>query len=815
MDYRRAQRNLQLVNENNIDNDLKVVAELQENERNQEDEALISTQVPSLKFSQSSASSPEDNKRIYSSSRISSPIKTMGLISDPSNIIKEVDDEDKEKQTATIIGNVEDGIIINNHNEGNILPNDSEGHIPSHGDIEAGNSDISPGNQAHSGNTMQDDHVLISTQIQSRLDVINRDSEIKGKLSQFRYAISDSAGSFPELNGIARHSKRLASEVFIANESKQKKTKTCSQKKDVAPSNLTRAQDLLKKLSGKHRKVRDILKGQQEADKKNSRGKVQLQPSRSFDVYNAEEWKTISSQILKNFPRSNTQDVKDVFFYLYGDCDTLDMWGSSQKPPEEFMPQSQQNKSNFVHQNKKNDSASSADMMKLLTLSQVMEDTTDHEKSLLIVDENIVENVSTSDEQSLYITQENVVDEQDVENGIDLRGSNSGSVDSIADRKLKEDEVESVIRPPNRNVGTIETKPHNIAERDTDVIPKIVESAEGNSNSDEDIILYDSMDEMKVEFPNVEQLELDQYKFIPTTATLPPLIETFNKPDKTYKEDDVDLTQASFTVSNELISPIKSEGVIPKESTPRKASPRTKFSSKIQVPATRAPTLICSEKSVKVSQDGFVVNARLSETTCERISNGELPFKFTRNSNLNKTEAASDDTIIYDSDICNHKSDCERNQESNIFELKYSTKEEPKLATSEPPIALVSESKTVETNVIMSQSSAQDLRRQMKEIGLRPVRSKTEMIESLENASQVLGEAVIEGNFGTRQALYDHLTKLVKNEPSLLERIQTFQPILMETFLYELNELDPLVNLIDESTIQSWADANGVSLKRS
>lgn len=807
MDYRRAQRNLQLVNGNNIDNDLKETTELQEKERHPEEEALISTQVPSLKFSQSSASSPEDNRRIYSSSRISSPVKPMGLIAVESNIIPEVNDEDKHTSVPIEVEGTENIVINDDKNDNDIPVGDGKSVLKSR-DVEVKSNDVSRIELAKSDDIVQDDNFLISTQIQSRLDIVNRDSEMKGKLSQFRYATNNNTESTSGGNtATINNSSRLTSGSSMIDEPKQKKIRTCVKKKEV--TKLTRAQDLLKKLSGKHRKVRDILKGQQEADKKKPRGKIQLQPSKSFDVYNAEEWKNISCQILKNFPRSNTQDVKDIFCYLYGDCDALDMWGSSQKPPEELMSQYQPNKLHLT-QNKKNDSASSTDMMKLLSLSQVMEDTTDHEKSLLIVDENVAENINSCDEQSFYITQENTVHGD----GIDLRNFSHDSVVDIPDKNLDEDKTEAEVQPPNKKTDAIEIESNSISEMDDNVVSNPTRVNEHDSNCDEDIIFYDSMDEMRVEFPTVEQHKLNQFNFVPPSPTLIPLNETLTKPTKDYKDDEIDLTQASFTVSNELISPIKPETVIPKESTPRKVGDQTSVTGTIQVPATRAPTLSYSDKLYNVSRDEYIVNARLSNVACERVRNGELPFKFPNDSNSNSI-VNSDDTIIYDSDVYNYKNlNCDEDKERNIFELKYSAKQEIQLETSEPPIELVSESKRVE-NVIVSQSSAQDLRRQMKEIGLRPVRTKSEMISSLESASQILGTTGVAGNFSTRQVLYDHLTKLIKNEPSLLERIQTFQPILLEEFMYELNELDPLVNLIDESTIQSWVDANGVSLKRS
>lgn len=766
MDYRRAQRNLDLINDNNVGRHLKSAEglledmEVQHGCQDDDDDVLISTQVPSLKFSQSSPSSPIDS-RPTNSSRVNSPRKTLGLMADVINTIHEEMSEDLEVSKGTIeLPTTTEVVEVPQNEVANEKQNDSSKE----------DSQENSTTEHAQAVTTQPGKVFINTQIQSRLDTINRETELKNKLSQFRYETQDNTDSFPltmEISNGNIHSKRILSRTTSINESQKKRKRGTQTKKNSEPR-LTRTQDLLKKLSGKHKKVRDILKSQKELENKNTTDRTNKRTVKSYDVYNAEEWKSISLQILKNFPRSDTQEVKEVFCYLYGDCDVADMWQSSQRPPKELITEGQPNDS---QKNKKTEFlVDSPGMMKLLTLSQVMEDTADQEKSLLIIEENIKQNdeKDVSNENSICITQENKLIETE---------SNQLGKDN------PEYEYPSVLS---------------------------LQSSKTSSDNNSDIIVYDSMDEIKLEFPRFSDTDIEKNILLTKPLLLTPNegSSKIEDPETDLNESEhvVDLTQASFTVSNELISPMKPDETLNKESTPKKKNKN--ILNNIQVPATRGPTLmseIANNSPVPEFKCGSIVNVRLSNNVCNLIQEKDISFELIENN------MTSDDTIIYDSESCN------KNDESladtsrpNVIELKYSRKD-ISIKTAESHIVKPSQNE----NIIVSQASTvQEMRQTIKNIGLKPVRSKSQMVESLEIMSQTIAVNP-SSTIATRQDIFDHITKIIQGQPFLLEQIQTFQPILIDTFINELIEIDPFIEKIDESTIQNWADTNGVSLKRS
>ena len=768
MDYRRAQRNLDLINDNNVDQHLKSAEDIledivaQQGFQDDDDEVLISTQVPSLKFSQSSPSSPIDSRRT-NSSRVTSPRKTLGLMSDVINTIHEEMHEDSEMSKEAVEIPTTTEVI-------EVAPEDVNSNDELTDNRKENPQENDPAELAEAVTT-QPGQVFINTQIQSRLDTINRETELKNKLSQFRYETQDSTDSFPltmELSNSNSNSKRILSRTTSINESQKKRKRTTHAKKNVEPK-LTRAQDLLKKLSGKHKKVRDILKSQKDPDNKNVKDKTHKRTNtKSFDVYNAEEWKSISLQILKNFPRSDTQEVKEVFSYLYGDCDVADMWQSSQIPPKELLSEGQANDGHKAEHREL--LVDSPGMMKLLTLSQVMEDTTDQEKSLLIVEENIKQNDEreTSVENSICITQENKLIESEPTD-------------------LKKDSPE-YDNPP----------------------VLLLQSSKTSSNDNSDMIVYDSMDEIKLEFPRLSDTDIENNILLTKPLLLAPT-KSLSKVENLEtnlngNEHVVDLTQVSFTVSNELISPMKPDETLNKESTPKKQN--KDISSNIQVPATRGPTFLSSkdtDKPVAEFKCGSTVNVRISEDICDLIQKEDTSFELIENN------ITSDDTVIYDSESCNKNNESSVDKPiSKVKELKYNCKG---IVTKPTESDIVRPSQN--ENIIVSQvSTVQEMRQTMKSIGLKPVRSKSQMIESLEIMSQTITSNST-NTIATRQDLFDHITKIIQGQPILLEQIQTFQPILIDTLINELIEIDPFISKIDESTVQSWADTNGVSLKRS
>lgn len=235
-------------------------------------------------------------------------------------------------------------------------------------------------------------------------------------------------------------------------------------------------------------------------------------------------------------------------------------------------------------------------------------------------------------------------------------------------------------------------------------------------------------------------------------------VETqFYTPRTTPPDEIIDLTQESFKVVKSLISPLKDAD------TPL-----------VQVPATRTSTVRF--------QPPCADPAKCLTVKLPRRQVALLKEKLSSKFDIAEENGGVLDTEVEDLDQC-------------TFYLQ------PKVRS---PIKEVSK---------LATQSAQKLRQSIKIIGLKPSRSKSQMIASLEAASQVLDSSVTE--LEQLQLIYENLTTLVQACPSLLERIYTFQPISVEDLLAKLIKANPFVDQIDEVTIRTWADLQGICLTNS
>lgn len=788
MDYRRAQRNLDLINEH-ADIDDQIQPDLDTIENNEDAEELIGTQVPLLKFSQSSKSSQEGSLKV-NSSNFSSPVKM---------------DKLNEQNAADYIKRDNQDISENEE-------------MPSDGKIDkAETEDV---------NIENDGSIFISTQIQSRLDTFEHDLEAKSKLQHFKYSLEPNLGIESVEKPISKP-KRQRSTSSLTQKPSSKKNKVNRSEATKGSQNsdkfyYSRAQNLLKQLSGKHRKVQDIIRVQRETETSLISNANKSKASYSFDVYNAEEWKKIS-RLLQNIPQSNTQDVREVYTYLYGNDDTEDMWNSSQRPPKELNLQSLG--SNLETVGVVKSTQVNAEALKLLSLSQVMDDTSEQEKSLLITQEHIANDDASSNDDSLLMTQERIVTDSKI-----------GEIELLEEKITQEQHITNpTVSTTDRNVMSNQcpskekrqTSPKHYTQLESDimrehairrdsVLPQlhhpdkngldkddsmIIDGSPSDNTeiSDNDMIIPDSMDDLVIELPVNETIK-SQVTFLDNIPLLEPVISRMKSisPKRTAEEDDIiDLTQESFKVVNKLISPVKSD-----KSTRREvvALSVENVAGSIEVPATRSSTVMVNNKNDSKQILDFTINVKLSSSTCDKIINRQIPFEFTDTSEYIAT-TSKDDMVIKDSE-CDEPADIQplvleiKSHENHLLENVSTRASSPNKKSS---------------NIIMSQT-AQELRQQLKDIGLKPSRIKSQMTESLEAASQILTQDSVSKE--SKIDIFNHLTRLVKQSPPLLEKIQTMQPILLETFLLELVELDPFVDRIDGSTIQSWADKNGISLKR-
>lgn len=233
----------------------------------------------------------------------------------------------------------------------------------------------------------------------------------------------------------------------------------------------------------------------------------------------------------------------------------------------------------------------------------------------------------------------------------------------------------------------------------------------------------------------------------------------FYTPRSSPAEEIIDLTQESFKVVKSLISPLKDE------ETPL-----------VQVPATRTSTILTHVKEFDLK-------------TCLKMLVPKDQFASLKEKLSHAFDIAHEEQFIM--------SDTE-SEEPETFPVYLQRKIR----------SLPSRSCTPSSR--FATQSAQKLRQSMKAIGLKPCRSKSQMIASLEAASQVLDSSCTERQ--QRLLLYDNLTKLVYSCPSLLERVYTYQPIPLSDLLARLTEANPFMDYVDEPTIRTWADNQGICL---
>lgn len=763
MDYRRAQRNLALINENADIND-NIQQDMEQGNYEDDEDNMISTQVPSIKFSQSSVSSMDESVKVNSSTA-NSPTKQSPVRYDTDGIVV----EKPHMQTLIETANEEENV----------------NHIPE-------KLIASP---AKTGSHIEDEEVFISTQVQGRLDEFEHDKEMKGKLTQFRFESNDTKQHLEQV----KESEPIVNRPAIRQNRKSREGHATKRQKTTKENGHIRAQNLLEKLSGKHKKVKDIIN--RKSKKTNSKPTVE-----KYDVYNADEWKAISASILSQFPKSSTQDVKDVFSYLYGSNKPDEMWDSSQKPPLDLL--SPERSASEPASLPAVSSQEPIGTMRLLSLSQVMGDTSrGEEKSLEIVNEQPTQDNDTN-ESSLYVTQENVIEDISEDESPELKIVDVLEYDNGNVKSTKESTYPTIISDSdNEEKGLsfhIIERQYPGNETDMSDLPEVISPNKKEKDalilsenaSEDESVICDSMDETATIFPEIRDEDIEIFKKSIRPVLAPPTgIPSLRRKTTELSEDIIDLTQQSYKAVAKLISPLKKDDI--EESSPSMENPRPE---QTQVSATRAPTVISMPLQTSPDQDDFIIRARLSDGTCKKIRTAQLPFDFPDSRQFMSEYQNAENEVVYDSDY----SDPNGNPQIGIFDVK--------CHEIAPQQIITSPSKS-EDNIITSQS-VQELRSHIREIGLKPARSKTQMVELLEVASQVLTQGD-EPVISSRTDVYNHLTRLLYRSPALLEKARLYQPILMDDFLLELIEMDSFVSRIDESTVQSWADDNGVSLKRS
>lgn len=245
-------------------------------------------------------------------------------------------------------------------------------------------------------------------------------------------------------------------------------------------------------------------------------------------------------------------------------------------------------------------------------------------------------------------------------------------------------------------------------------------------------------------------------------------------PDLSAPNEIIDLTQESFKVVKSLTSPLK------QESGPQ-----------VQVPATRLPTL---SGSVELGPAPSLVPPK-EQPLRYKVDRSQLKeFSSVEGLIVHSLRESLDDDLVADTE-----SETSTLQEHCIIEL------EPSILASHTP-------SPSRQNDFESQS-AQQLRESMRSMGLKTSRSKQQMLQSLQAASQVLKNSSTEHE--QKQEIHKYLTSLIQLSPTLLEKVYTFQPIASKELLTRLLEKNPFVEVIDEFTIREWADFQGICLTNS
>lgn len=790
MDFRRAQRNLNLL--------------------------LIDGNPDNLEFNEN------DNPDRFSSS----PTKSFNDTQIPDFDLSSSDTEMKQPTTTfsqetvehkqgfqVITVNDDIGTNINEKNE----PSNDISNI--NGSIESTKNKTSKNDSDDNGTTATNNNnnksgIFLNTQIQSRLDEANEEMEIKSQLNQFKYTQLESHPmSIPPVL------KRMNSNTNSQSGIGKKKRKTVSR--------VSRGTHLMELLSGKNKKVRDIIKNN------NKNAKSQSKESSStknktivYDTYNEKEWNILKRLLLEKFPENTNEDVDEMFKYVYGDSESqleknkeqnsVDIWSASQQSL--FVSPEISQKPHFPTQENKDEK------VKLLSLSQVMEDT------------SMIDIVQVNDNNDNIVVEE--IDESKLTHGNDAISERYSEINDEEKQKLvidydniKEggDYKDNIIQLGKENIKNILEEKKN---SDEDVYNnKEMQniSVSEHMNDKDQVVIYDSMEEEedilnKIHIENEDMFKRQKtYQNVSENSRLKPTVGLGSIPllpfDSISPEKGnsiINLTQESFKVTSELVSPIKPI------SSDSDNTNELLVGNQIQVPATRTATFNSIQEIKEDKSDKHVpdIMLRISTPQLDDIIKTQDYFKIQKAIHMNEMN-----DIVYDSYDEDNENKMDIIKEDIIVTLVPRSKgglsstviiSPLKSTLNGHDITSQETYKDIESEVWDSQS-VKDIRLNIRKIGLKTSRKKSEMIESLKLASQILqSQGVSEITPKSQTSKYDmfkYLTLLAKQFPStILEKFYTYQAIPIDEMIENFNLIDPFVDRIEEQTIKEWAEANGIIL---
>lgn len=634
--------------------------------------------------------------------------------------------------------------------------------------------------------------IFMNTQIQSRLDDANEKLELKSQLNQFKYTQEES---------------RSLSEPLVLKpmNSITKGQANVGKKRRKLTPKVSRASNLMEMLSGKNKKVKDIIKTHKNVK---SKSKVSTKIKKVvYDTYNEEEWNSLKKLLLEKFPENTNEDVQEMFNYVYGEEDSnlssgapsqrVEMWNASQQNLAVSQKVSQ---GSFIDNHE-----TISQKINFMSLSQVMEDT----------------GVSTNKQVGEGAKLINLEDKPiSVESDHVISLTNSGS--SISESVPTQDDL-YVTKEDDRVEGL-----NNHDDKEPTLLDTIIQENKENS------IVYDSMDEndeglniLNDKFGLNKQIFYDKNNSLKITK-IPELspdialknipLLPFNTASPTKAETIIDLTQGSFKISNELVSPVKS---VVSDLVQSKESHKER---EVQVPATRTGTFDkLPEKEVEPVPSRQIPDVLLKIKSDQYYKLDKLQDDFTI---VHSYKGTSTD-IVYDS-YDDEEEDVEDDvlyviltQNNKVSRTASSTEVPVRIDTLYEESVIVSQKENVDDNEsdIWASQSAKDIRINVRQLGLKTARTKSEMVESLQLASQIVSSQDINDtpiiSQGTKVNIFNHLSQLAKQLPSvILEKFYTFQPIPVHELTAMFIERDPFVNRIEEQTIKEWAEQHGISLRQ-
>lgn len=699
MDFNRAQKNFDNFVANNDELDVNTYSSPTKDDSQASENDFGGTQVPEMAFS-------DDDIEVTSEKSLAINSKTSNSTGD------ENDDEDDE-------------VIVTQERKIEVIPTAI---------IDLDDDRTNKDN----------DDIFINTQIQSRLDEHEKESSNKNVLKSFNFEYV-SEDSIPHFRNLTNEKSKKSSQ--------QRKRVT---KQGTTTDKITRAETLLKLLSGKNSKVKSIINRYQNKTKKPNKVENILEETQS--TYNSQEWEQVKDLLRSRYTNlKDDQDFENVIEELsFEMVDNGDLWSTSQAVMKTNTPE-------IV-----NDGAIGS----LQTLSQVLDDQLSSQTSTQVAPiphpsnmvDSDVDNL-TNDHQKISVENTKLEDKDDTSETDMLTQETQETI--ISPNELIDDEMNL-----NGNSCLNESRLFTIYQRSNPEEAEIIKS-------------FDSSDEYESIITFNENKLKELYRQQQKLKSFNENGHTFARPSLRKKIDSiVDLSQSSFKAVNSLISPLKSDAKTPEDKKDENitATERSQPVKKLNLNEIPNITYDMNKKKECIYQ------FKLKE---EALKSLEKSIK-----NNARVDINSKTTVI---DYSSPSSD--ENNNKPTYMVQVSINDNVELLSSP-------------TNNTASQLGSQnltELRQKLNIIGLKPARLKSQIVSSLEAASQVQTQEKL--GISNKYDTYGHLTKLVEQDSELLTRIYCFQPISMNELISRLKEQDSFVDFIDENTFREWADMQGICIR--